>query len=269
MSKKITIIGAGPAGLYTALHIEKHDVNIIEEHSKPGVPRHCAGLVSYTTARLIQEISPKLIDQSYRKIQFITPEIKTEIKFKNPVIYHVKRPLLEEKLASLVESKGHIILYDAKAKPRDKKTIYVSKNIVEYNILIAADGARSIFRKSMIPEKTKYLHGIQLEARARNIDPDTITVIYSSDNPYFFGWITPLSNDIVQIGYASIKPRIEALYKLAKSKANIEITSTMEIYGGLIPIHKPVKNPMISGNTILHGDSVPLTKPYTGGGLYY
>lgn len=268
MSKKVVIIGAGPAGLYTALNIQNHDVLILEEHSSPGKPRHCAGIVGNLTARSIGKISPRLEDQSYKRIIFITPREKLEVEFKNPVAYHVKRPLLEEILASRVEARGHRVLYSSRAKPRGKNHVVVSNNTINYDILIVAEGAKSNFRDTLISSETKYIYGVQLEARTKEIQLDTIIIIYSHSNPYFFAWITPISENTIQVGYASMKPHIETLYKLTK-KANIEITSIIEKYGGLIPVHKPLKNPVLHENIIFHGDSVPLVKPYTGGGLYY
>ena len=48
MDHDAIIIGAGPAGLFSAIELAKgdHDVRIVEEHNTIGEPDHCAGLLS-------------------------------------------------------------------------------------------------------------------------------------------------------------------------------------------------------------------------------
>src|SRR5947207_8157023 len=44
----VIVVGAGPAGLATALRVAEsgHDVVVLEEHPEVGVPTHCTGVVS-------------------------------------------------------------------------------------------------------------------------------------------------------------------------------------------------------------------------------
>src|SRR6266446_5799312 len=48
------VVGAGPAGLYTALRAAEGGLNVLllEEHEELGVPTHCSGIVSGETNRL-------------------------------------------------------------------------------------------------------------------------------------------------------------------------------------------------------------------------
>src|SRR2546421_4766820 len=50
----VLVVGAGPAGLYTALRAaeEKLNVIVLEEDSEIGAPTHCTGIVSGETNRL-------------------------------------------------------------------------------------------------------------------------------------------------------------------------------------------------------------------------
>src|SRR5947208_14515907 len=52
--KDLIIVGAGPAGLYTALRTAEEglDTLVLEEHDVVGVPTHCTGIVSGETNRL-------------------------------------------------------------------------------------------------------------------------------------------------------------------------------------------------------------------------
>ena len=50
MEKMITVIGAGPIGLRTAISLKEEgwDVTVIEDHKEIGVPENCSGLISVT-----------------------------------------------------------------------------------------------------------------------------------------------------------------------------------------------------------------------------
>src|SRR5436309_1966116 len=52
--RDVVVVGAGPAGLYTAFRVANDGLNVIllEEHEELGVPTHCSGIVSGETNRL-------------------------------------------------------------------------------------------------------------------------------------------------------------------------------------------------------------------------
>lgn len=267
----IAVVGAGPAGLLTSLYISSYDVLIIEEHNEVGKPKHCAGFVGVSTAkRYVSILGWDIIDYKYDTITFYTPRGKYTLYFNKPVVYHINRPLLEEKLLDKVLSKGHKIVFNKKAKPGNS----VDKIIINgyehvFQKIVAADGPYSVFRKKYFREHREKLIGIQYVFRTSNVEPTTIHTLFNNYTPEFFQWLAPLDHDKALIGFATRKYHVhpDKIVAYISRKTGIKLGSKIEVFGGVIPYDKPLDNPIYMNKVFFIGDSVPFIKPYTGGGL--
>lgn len=269
MEHDVVVVGGGPAGLYTALHIRRLDVLVLEEHSQVGLPRHCAGIIGSWTAEQVSRLSKRLITASYRTLKFLTPSGIYEVSSKTPIAYHVERPELENILASYVESLGHKIVTGQKAKPSVGLRVKAMGRDLKYGTLVVAEGPLSKFRDVLVEGRPTHIYGLQVVARtASPVDDSTIHIHYDSLNPDFFGWVIPLDATTVKAGFASRRPVFSYIERIAK-QTGIELTSMLDRFGGPLPLSKPPKTPVFYSKVVLHGDSVPLVKPYTGGGLFW
>lgn len=269
---KIAVIGAGPAGLLTSLFIRNNDAYIFEEHKQVGVPEHCTGLIGVETASFFTKILGwKIIDNVFYSIFFHTPIGVFKLYFRKPIAYHIKRPLLEEKLLDKVYGLGHVVYFGVRVKPGVKlggfragdRSFLVDK-------IIASDGASSVFRLRYFGKIKNYIYGVQRLIRTSNVDPHVFHVLYNNYTPKFFQWFVPLDYDIALIGYGTTKHMVDPekiFYKII-SKVGVSAGSTIKTFGGLIPFDKPLSKPGFKNKIFFVGDSIPLTKTYTGGGLH-
>lgn len=68
----------GARWTHNGFFIRDLEAVIIEEHSSPGTPKHCTGLVGEYTAEFYKSIlGPGIIDNKYSRIIFHTPEGNT------------------------------------------------------------------------------------------------------------------------------------------------------------------------------------------------
>jgi len=271
MRKDLCIVGAGPAGLLTASYVKERDIILIEEHRQVGVPKHCAGLVGIETKwKIEQQLSPKLIDNEYNEIEFHIAGVGRYVfHFKQPFVFHVNRPMLEQKLFDKVSSRVEF-LNKVRAKPGNSPTeITIEYSVMKCQEVVASDGVLSVFRQRFYKVKPCYLIGFQGLFRTGYVNKDRIIVTYINNNDLIFHWIIPFDNDLVLSGYISRKPlQINITEKLLILNG-LQPKSVAEYFGGLIPCNHPLKTPVFAHNLYFFGDAVPLVKPYTGGGLYY
>jgi len=269
--EKILVAGAGPAGLLTSLYIDNHDVVLVEEHSEVGKPKHCAGFIGeLTVKRYASLLGWSVIDHKYNVVVFHTPRGAYTLYFHKPLIYHINRPLLEEKLLDKVLSKGHEIIFNTRVKPGDKPgKVFLGDKELVVDKIIAADGPHSVFRKKYFGKHKEWLRGVQYIYRASNLDSSTVHTLFNEYTPDFFQWLAPLDHDTVLIGFASKEYRVhpDKIVNYISRKTGVKLGSKLEVFGGVIPYDKPLEDPIIDDKIYFIGDSVPLIKPYTGGGL--
>ncbi len=271
MRKDLCIVGAGPAGLLTALHVKERDVVLLEEHDQVGVPKHCAGLVGLETKQIIEkELSPRLIDNMYNEIEFNIYGVgRLVFHFKQPLVFHVNRPMLEWKLLDKVSSRIEF-LNKVKAKPGvTPREITFRNSVVKCQEIIASDGVLSIFKQKYLKVKPCFLIGFQGLFKTDYFNKNRIIVSYINNNSLLFHWVIPFENDLVLSGYISKKPLPISINEKLLALNGLKPRGVTEFFGGLIPCSRPLTTPVLGNHLYFLGDSVPLVKPYTGGGLHY
>jgi len=263
---KISIIGAGPVGCYTAYLLAQAGiyVDVYEEHPKIGEPLQCAGLFTSSIKKIIQ-IPDNIIINKIIKARIFSPNKKyIEFNFKKENIV-VDRIKFDQWLAYKAKKAGAKIHLNHKFLDYKNKTIVVKykkaikKSKTDY--LIGADGPISQVAKSAhLFGKRNFWTGIQVQAKLKN---KNIIEFY----PYIgtFAWIIPENSKIVRIGLLAKKNS----YKIFKKFLNQRLGKNKNILdkqAGLVPIYNR-NNKTQKKNIFLVGDAAGQVKATSAGGV--
>jgi len=262
----ITIIGAGPAGCYSAYLLAKagKEVQIFEEHNEIGKPVQCTGLVTSSIDEILK-LKKELIVNEIDKVKIFSKNNSLELRLKNKNLI-LDRQKFDNYLADLAIKNGTKIFLNYRFIENKDNLIKIkynnkSQRILKTDYLVGADGPLSQVAKSNnLFGKRKFLTGIQVIAKLKN---ENYIEFYPSIGT--FAWVVPENEEICRIGVASYNNIGEYFNKFLKLK-KINNKKIIEKQGGLIPIYGP-KLKTEKDNIYLIGDAASQVKATTGGGI--
>lgn len=273
----IAIIGAGPAGLFTAYLLAKNSdlsVTVFEEHGDIGLPVKCTGLVTNSIQKLVK-IPSATIKNKIEFAKIISPsgkEVTIRLKAPNLVL---DRARFDQFLAAKAVKAGAKIVTGSKFSFKDNN-LFVTKgrkaSELKTRCLIGADGPSSAVSKQI--NKGAVSHNfIGVQARVKlNSNRPTLEFYPFSQG---FGWLVPESAKVTRIGIVSYKDSGAVFNKfLAQVARNHNTTLTkkniLDYQGGLIPIYNPklkVYKKLNTTKAYLIGDAASHVKATTAGGI--
>ncbi len=274
---RVYIVGAGPAGLTTSFFLINKNVpisiTVFDHRKEPGIPPHCTSIVGEETAQLYSRIiGGKVIEKKYYSIVFHTPLQKYVVYSKKPLAYRLARPYLEQRLYDQVMRMGVDVRMGEHVKPAEEIGVVVVNGREYRGLIVAADGAYSVFRRKYCGWTPSVITGVQRIIRVNErLDDTEFHVFFDPDTPCFYQWIVPVDGDnTVLVGYGDcrITPDPSRMIERILGKIGLKPVSGSEFFGGPIIRDLP-REPYSLGNKIFFiGDSLPASKPVTGGGLY-
>lgn len=264
--KKILIIGAGPGGL-TAAEEAAHlgqDVLILEKNK--GYKRKvCAEAV---TGKMMNEFPfvYQSVERSFPSAKVISYQRTCYFRRRAPFLLTINRRKLSELQTIRAKKAGARVIYGAKVNKIGKNSVTTTdQKRYEYDILIGADGNRSIVRKHLgIP---LVFYGLGLQYR---IPVETKTLLFHLDPRrwgHAYAWVFPHK------GYTSVGTGLSRVQKSRTFVKNLEwLCEKLEL-----PLtDAKLEADIISsdfrgyhfGNIWLVGESSGLISGLTGEGIY-
>jgi len=290
-SPQVAVIGAGPAGSYTALQLAKHGIKtmVFEEHKQIGLPSHCAGHISIQSLKTLG-LYPleSIVENTFCAANFYSPQgTKFTLRLNCPVTVALNRTQLDQHLAKQAQNAGaeFILNSQVQAIHIQKGTITGLKvktnnntHTINTPIVVDAEGisSRLLRQTGLTPLKASGLvYAIETDVdNIENIEEHAVEVYFGkSYAPGFYGWIIPKPDGTAKVGLATNQghprnylKRLMTKHPIASkqlSKAKILNTNYHAIsLGGPIP-------QACSNGFLAVGDCASQVKPTTGGGIIF
>ena len=286
----INIIGAGPAGLYTAYLLAKQgrEVNVFEEHKEIGLPIQCTGITTSHLKRFT-EIKKEFLVNKVNIARIYSKNDFMDFKLKNENLI-IDRKKFDQYLAEKAKKAGANIFLSHKFIDYKNNEIIIknikmlrnSKGIsgtqkfakqisrenklkkIKTDILIGADGPISKVSKIINQTKLKFWTGLQARVDIK-ANENIFEVHLGSISPEFFAWLVPENNSIARVGLAT-KKNTNLYFKNFLKLKNIKQKDIIEYQAGIIPLYNP-KLKVQNKNIYLIGDAATQVKATTGGGI--
>ncbi len=265
----VVVIGAGSAGLNTAIKCARGGLNVavVEEHTKIGFPRHCSGLYS-TRFLTMMGMSDDFYEHEVFGAKFHSPSGKIiEFMRKERVAFVVDREQLDAHLGAVAEENGVKIFSGAKVlefnASEDGASVATQKDTLHTKLICGADGSNSFVAKKLGFSAPKKLNGI-MAITSEHDDANHVDLFFDNKlYPGFFAWKIPRGKT-VEYGIAGdIGPTNVNNFNNFLQKFGVE---KYELSSGVIPYGFQRS---YSNRILLVGDAAAQVKPLTGGGVIY
>lgn len=282
MEWDVIVIGAGPAGCFTAelIALSGFKVLILEEHQEIGYPLQCAGLISSRAMKLAGADHNTILNNLAGLRVYSPLGALFNVESSNDLALAIDRVKFDQELAAKAENAGAVLMKGVKVEGIEriadgfKLTVSDRSKTISTRLLIGADGANSSVSKWLQLSRHN-LKAVMYAADAQLPCADTSSIsIFLGQKlaPGWFGWIIPLDEKTCRVGtgYALIQPAHSPQHYFQELvDQNPQIFKDLKIIrytSGIVPLGKMPK--IYSANAMLVGDAACQTKPISGGGIY-
>jgi len=278
-SNSIAIVGAGFSGLLLSVALARlgYPVRVFEEHSEPGVPPHCTGIVSMKTLQLMEEILHKsiphnLVKQRFQGLIVCSQESGKCVKIKvREGLVMLDRPALDRYLAEESSALGALIRYNTKVVSVNPSGLLEIKGGTRlgFEAIILAEGARPRLRVNLrlgMIEQPGYGVNYIVDCNKYSLDLNAdvedgyATVLFDKRFSPGYAWVIPHERGTCIVGIASKQlDRVLGFSRKLRPRYS---------YGGRLYIGHNPRWRVRSHRLVVFGDAAGLNKPLSGGGLY-
>lgn len=280
---KIAVVGAGPIGSLLSLRLlqKNKEVVVFEEDEEPGIPAHCAGVVSLKTLRIYDlSFSQRFILNRFRGAYIFLPGGHVlHVARREYVACVIDRVSFDRELSFLAEKKGAALMLGTRVEDlllnRSKVLVKTGKRDFCVDKVYLCEGLSRTLTKKLASLKHRPLVGVNIDLEASISFPEDHVCVFISKkvSDRLFAWLIPLNGGLVRLGLAAssnVAKRLSYVIKYATAKGLIDSLRKISESAGLVNVDGPLPRFSFLGDrVIVVGDAAGQNKPTTGGGLYY
>jgi geranylgeranyl reductase family protein len=276
----VVVVGGGPAGLLSAALLAESglDVAVFEEHPQVGEPAHCTGIVSVETLDLAK-IPADVVLNPLRRARLVSPGgASCDLTWSGDdreAILAVDRPALDRHLAGRVRAAGAAVRVGARVQALtvgpDAVALIAEGEAVRARACVLATGVSyRLVRQLGLGLPAQAIHTAQVELAA---DADGVEVYFGREvAPAGFLWLVPVRRGGQRRAKVGVMTAGDAGAALRRFLDRPDVRRRL---GEAPPA--PVRRLLPLGpiprtyadRVLVVGDAAGLTKPTTGGGIFY
>ena len=275
----VVIVGGGPAGLYAATCLARcgWSVAVCEEHSTIGQPVHCTGILAKEAfPRFALPHTSILAEQ--RATRFHSPAgYELSYHTDSPQAVLIDRRGFDSSLADQARANGAQVFLGARVsqvqRNADGVLLSTTQGVFSGKLVILATGVAYHLHRSLgLPLPKQFIQTAQAEADfpwSEEIELYFGTTVAAGS----FAWIVPFHNHgqtKARIGLMATKEAERTFARFVQSPpvaTRIGAGQMIRLRRRPIPLAPLART--FATRTLVVGDAAGLTKPTTGGGIFY
>ena len=257
---EVVIIGGGPAGIITGLHLLEEGIRPLILEKKTRIESTaCAECCDFRSLKKIPFDSHPYISKEVEGAKIFFPKDSCLSCYIKGVVLNRNEWL--NGMANEFVKRGGKLMTNARVSAINKKCVHLSNNEkIKYERLIGADGPSSIVRKYM-GIKQEVICGVQYKVKCNTSDMHYLQFYFNKEFSSHYSWVFP-KKDCLNVGLAGKFSQLDFFL----NAIGFEKKDVIKKEAGAIPI-SGIPSKIVEGNIALIGDAASMTNPLSGGGL--
>jgi geranylgeranyl reductase family protein len=275
----VLVVGAGPAGSATAIHLARGGARVLLA-DKARFPRDkpCGGGLTGRAVRAlpcsVEPVVEHVVDRFELRLRYGT---RFERGSDRPLILMTQRRRLDAYLAERAAAAGADLRDGCRVADvvatADGMEAVVNGTRVRADVVVGADGANGIVAKA-VGLGAGIVNGVALEGNASwdALDRDRYrgrAVVELGVVPGGYGWVFPKGDhaNLGVGGWGSEGPRLRARLAQLAAAHDVSTDALTDVRGHRLPMRPLGVSPAV-GRVLLVGDAAGLVDPLSGDGMY-